>query len=163
MPAVVIWADLTNVFRGLGTSYESRCPKQDVGHCWQEVGFHPADPSGWGWEVKATAGPQAGSRLGRACCPHSPTAGLGRQLCLAVPCSLRSTSETWPEVSLSRPKLKGETAIFGGLRGPGDSVPPAFSMWCRVATGRVLAWSPRDVHTLRAPLSDTIPPAVKKL
>lgn len=116
MPAVVIWADLTNVFRGLGTSYESRCPKQDVGHCWQEVGFHPADPSGWGWEVKATAGPQAGSRLGRACCPHSPTAGLGRQLCLAVPRSLRSTSETWPEVSLSRPKLKGESNLWGPER-----------------------------------------------
>ena len=75
-----------------------------------------AGPSGWGWEVKATAGPQAGSRLGRACCPHSPTAGLGRQLCLAVPRSLRSTSETWPEVSLSRPKLKGESNLWGPER-----------------------------------------------
>lgn len=28
---MVIWADLTNVFGGLGTLYESRCPGQDVG------------------------------------------------------------------------------------------------------------------------------------
>lgn len=119
-------------------------PSRDVGHCWQEVGFHPLTLSGWGWEVKATAGPQAGSRLGRAC-PHSPTAGLGASSAWLFPATEKH-AETWPEVSLSRPKLKGETAIFGGLRGPGTLYHLPSPCGAECARG-VPAWSaPRCSH-----------------
>lgn len=61
----------------------------------------------------------------------------------AAPHSLGSTSETCPEASLSSPKLKGKTATFRGLTGPGDSALPALSMRRRVGTGRGLAGSPQ--------------------
>ena len=96
-------------------------------------------------------------------CPQSPTAALGRP---ALPGRSPLTEKhignlAWSLSFLSQ--VERRDGNLRGLRGPGDSALAAFSMWCGVAIGQVLTWGPLDVHTLGAPLSDTIPPAVKKL
>lgn len=119
-------------------------PKQGAGQHWQEAPTPMQDGTGRSRPLQDLAGRWRGMEPWKGQLSAQPSCWVvAASSAQAAPHLLGSTSETCPEASLSSPKLKGKTATFRGLTGPGDSALPALSMRRRVGTGRGPAGSPQ--------------------